>query len=162
VRYANIYFLTQCFLPHEIPTLEEEITSSERSCTGLGSIAKPRCSSHRTPAREPRVLLRGSSNGFEHVEEAYVGVLPLKVGSCGRDRPQDVDFSLRRSCLVVKSQCIYPTCAPFSLSSLFVTHDFYRACTAGFPTSCWSFPPHSGHTSRPRPGARPIDRVIGA
>ena len=27
------------------------------------------------------------------------------------------------------------TCAPFSLSSLFVTHDFYRACTAGFPTS---------------------------
>jgi hypothetical protein len=28
------------------------------------------------------------------------------------------------------------TCAPFSLLSLFMTHDFYRACTAGFPTSC--------------------------
>jgi hypothetical protein len=26
----------------------------------------------------------------------YVGVLPLKVGSCGRSRPQDVDFALRR------------------------------------------------------------------
>ena len=25
----------------------------------------------------------------------------------------------------------------FFLSSLFVTHDFYRACTAGFPTSCF-------------------------
>ena len=26
----------------------------------------------------------------------YVGVLPLKVGSCGRSRPQDVEFALRR------------------------------------------------------------------
>ena len=25
----------------------------------------------------------------------YVGVLTLKVGSCGRDRPQDVEFALR-------------------------------------------------------------------
>ena len=52
--------------------------------------------------------------GLLYVVCWYVGVLPLKVGSCGRSRPQDVDFALRRSCLVVKSRCIYPTCAPFS------------------------------------------------
>jgi hypothetical protein len=27
------------------------------------------------------------------------------------------------------------TCAPFSLLSLFMTHDFYRAYITGFPTS---------------------------
>ena len=35
----------------------------------------------------------------------YVGVLPLKVGSCGRDRPQDVEFALWRKCTVVKLRC---------------------------------------------------------
>ena len=41
-------------------------------------------------------------HGLLYVVCWYVGVLPLKVGSCGRSRPQDVDFALRRSCLVVK------------------------------------------------------------
>ena len=34
--------------------------------------------------------------GLLYVVCWYVGVLPLKVGSCGRSRPQDVDFALRR------------------------------------------------------------------
>ena len=85
--------------------------------------------------------------GLLYVVCWYVGVLPLKVGSCGRSRPQDVDFALRRSCLVVKITMYMHTCAPFSLSSLFVTHDFYRACTAGFPTSCspGELPSRSAH-----------------
>ena len=49
--------------------------------------------------------------GLLYVVCWYVGVLPLKVGSCGRSRPQDVDFALRRSCLVVKITMYIHCCA---------------------------------------------------
>ena len=49
--------------------------------------------------------------GLLYVVCWYVGVLPLKVGSCGRSRPQDVDFALRRSCLVVKITMYIHFCA---------------------------------------------------
>ena len=34
-----------------------------------------------------------------------------------------------------KNHDVYAYMCTFSLSSLFVTHDFYRACLTGFPTS---------------------------
>ena len=59
--------------------------------------------------------------GLLYVVCWYVGVLPLKVGSCGRSRPQDVDFALRRSCLVVKITMYIPYMCTFFLVVAF--HD---------------------------------------
>jgi hypothetical protein len=76
--------------------------------------------------------------GLLHVICWYVGVLPLKVGSCRRDRPQDVETRVRASALVYgrKITMYMHTCAPISLLSLIVTHDFYRVSLTGFLTSC--------------------------
>jgi hypothetical protein len=113
--------------------------------------------------------------GLLYVVCWYVGVLPLKVGSCGRSRPQDVDFALRRSCLVVKITMYMHTCAPFSYLRFrhlgfvvgTVRQVFLHSANdllvppLGLPLGRTSAAARSGPWPRARPTPRPLGATFG-
>ena len=99
------------------------------------------------PTATLRVLCYFSNTGLQPGAWTISQAMPTEgAGSAHRLRawlfadglPNDAYMQLQTGPLLPPPLCItmyMHTCAPFSLSSLFVTHDFYRACTAGFPTS---------------------------